>query len=217
MKEQSKSCAGSTSTSGNPCKNVEKISGVRIIPVFLFGLYFSVSLTSLLFLRDKVPVTTEDLVHASWSVTGPSTFMLACTLAVFFVTAFVTMIFSPMITAFLTFTAATILATTLAMPDTVVLRSAILPGDAKVGCNDYASQACTDMSGLVGINTSSVQSNLPMRQQLLPIEFIAFVRAPFDAFHADRLNQVLDQQRAELKKHLVVTGAGSKVTISVEK
>lgn len=83
----------------------------------------------------------------------------------------------------------------------VSFRSAVLAGEAKVGCYDYTSRACTEILGLPNSESSS-QSSKVERHTSAPIEVLAFVRAPFDVFKANQLNQMLDAQRLELKKQL---------------
>ena len=82
------------------------------------------------------------------------------------------------------------------------LRSAVLAGEAKIGCYEYTSRACTEMLGLPSRAANPDQSAQPSVHQFIPVQAMAFLRAPFDVFKADQLNQMLDTQRLELKEEI---------------
>lgn len=150
-------------------------------------------------LNFKAPVSPEDLKHASWLVTPPTISFILSGVSVF---AFVIGAFRAFMgSAFgLVLIMAGIVSGTTIFPS-VSFRSAVLAGEAKVGCYDYTSSACTKMLGLPDA-AASEQSSKVEGKTLAAIEVLAFVRAPFDVFKADQLNQMLDAQRSELKKQL---------------
>ena len=144
-------------------------------------------------------MSPEDLKHASWLVTPPTLSFFLSGVSVF---AFVIGAFRAFMgSAFgLVLIMAGIVSGTTIFPS-VSFRSAVLAGEAKVGCYDYTSSACTKMLGLPDA-AASEQSSKVEGKTLAAIEVLAFVRAPFDVFKADQLNQMLDAQRTELKKQL---------------
>lgn len=169
--------------------------------VFLAALvlYVVFAAISTAVLNFKVPVSPDDLKHASWLVNPPAISFIASGVSLF---AFLVGAFRAFAgSAFgLVLIMAGVVSGTTIFPS-VSFRSAVLAGEAKVGCYDYTSRACTEMPGLPD-SASSGQSSKVVRQSSAPIEVLAFVRAPFDVFKADQLNQMLDAQRLEMKKQL---------------
>jgi hypothetical protein len=152
-------------------------------------------------LNFKAPVSAEDLHLASWLVVPPSLSFI-CAFFCFMC------IMGGALQAFRGSALGLILIMfgVLGMPTifpSVSFRSAVLASEAKVGCYDYTSLACTKMLGLPNSATSD-QSSKVERKTSAPIEVMAFLRAPFDVYKADQLNQMLDAQRLELKEEIRV-------------
>lgn len=176
------------------------------VALIIAGLFLAVSVLyvggaaiSTAVLNYKAPVSAEDLQHASWLVIPPSLSSIAALIS--FVCICVGSLKAWRGSAF---GLVIIMVGALGLPTifpSVSFRSAVLAGDAKVGCFDYNSRACAEMLKLP-TNTSADQANKVKRKPSAPIEALAFVRAPFDVFKADQLNQMLEAQRIELKKHL---------------
>lgn len=167
--------------------------------VFLavFVLYTVLAVISTVVLSFKAPVSPEDLRYASWLVNPPTFSFIASSVSVFAFVIGAFRVFVGSAFGLVLIIAGTVTATTI-FPS-VSFRSAVLVGEAKVGCYDYTSRACTEMLGLPN-STSSDQASKIERKTSAPIELLAFVRAPFDVFKADRLNQMLDEQRLALKE-----------------
>ncbi|OAS07633.1 hypothetical protein AYO08_09835 [Pseudomonas putida] len=165
----------------------------------LLVLYVVFAVISTAVLNFKAPVTPEDLKHASWLVSPPALSFIVSGVSLF---AFVIGAFRAFVgSAFgLVLVMVGVVSGTAIFPS-VSFRSAVLAGEAKVGCYDYTSRACTEMLGLPK-SAGSDQSSKVEHQGSAPIEVLAFVRAPFDVFKAGQLNQMLDAQRSELKKQL---------------
>ncbi|MCT8191171.1 hypothetical protein ACLPJG_27245 [Pseudomonas aeruginosa] len=181
---------------GTAAKGPLIIASLLLAVPVLFVVFAVISAAVLNF---KAPVSPEDLKHASWLVTPPTLSFFLSGVSVF---AFVIGAFRAFMgSAFgLVLIMAGIVSGTTIFPS-VSFRSAVLAGEAKVGCYDYTSSACTKMLGLPDA-AASEQSSKVEGKTLAAIEVLAFVRAPFDVFKADQLNQMLDAQRLELKTQL---------------
>lgn len=168
-----------------------------LVPV----IYVVVAVISIAVLNYKAPVSADDLQYSSWLITPPYMSALAAGLgtglAIFGV---IRCLVGSAFGLFLIAISVALLSGT--FPSTS-FRSAVLAGDAKVGCYDYSSQACLKMLGLPARHDSGDRSSeAGARKQALPIEISTFIRAPFDVLKADQLNQMLDAQRQDLKKQL---------------
>lgn len=142
--------------------------------VFLAALvaYVVFAAISIAVLNFKAPVSAEDLQHASWLVVPPSLSFIAASFS------FVAILFGAL-KAFRGSAVGLIIITVgvLGFPTifpSVSFRSAVLANEAKVGCYDYASTACTKMLGLPSRSTSD-QSSKVERKSSAPIEVMAFV------------------------------------------
>ncbi|WP_054926324.1 hypothetical protein [Pseudomonas sp. NBRC 111142] len=163
----------------------------------LLGLYVIAAAISIGVLTFKVPVSAEDLQHASWLVHAPYLlpFISGALLIIGF--ALVLQLISPMTLSFGVLMISFIGA--VSTEPSVSLRSAVLAGEAKIGCYDYSLLACTEMLGLPSRAANLDQPAQPSVHQFIPVQAMAFVRAPFDVLKADELNQMLDTQRLEVK------------------
>ncbi|MCE0853538.1 hypothetical protein LU689_26915 [Pseudomonas asiatica] len=166
----------------------------------LLGLYVVVAAISIFVLAFKVPVSAEDLQHASWLVNAPyfMPFLYGAMLVMGFALAL--QLISPM-TLSLGVLMTSFVGGVSTAPE-VSLRSAVLAGEAKIGCYEYTFRACTEMLGLPSRAANPDQSAQLGGHQATPVQVMAFLRAPFDVFKADQLNQMLDTQRLELKEEL---------------
>ncbi|MFJ4455417.1 MULTISPECIES: hypothetical protein [Pseudomonas] len=171
-----------------------------VVGVFLavFVLYTVLAVISTAVLNFKAPVSPEDLRYASWLVNPPTISFIASSASVFAFVIGAFRVFVGSAFGLVLIIAGSVSATTI-FPS-VSFRSAVLAGEAKVGCYDYTSRVCTEMLGLPN-STGSNQASKIEGKTSAPIELLAFVRAPFDVFKADRLNQMLDEQRLVLKEH----------------
>lgn len=169
---------------------------LMLLPV----LYVVTAVISIAVLNFKAPVSAEDLQYSSWLITAPYLSTLAAGLGVGL--ALYGVIRSLVGSVFGLFMIAMSVVLLSGSFTSTSFRSAVLAGDAKVGCYDNSSQACLKMLGLPARHGNVERSALAdARKPTLPIEFLTFFRAPFDVFKADQLNQMLDAQRQELKKH----------------
>ncbi|MFK3818720.1 hypothetical protein ACI2KG_19290 [Pseudomonas sp. NPDC089407] len=163
----------------------------------LLGLYIVAAAISIGVLTFKVPVSVEDLQHASWLVSAPYylPFIYGALLVMGFALAL--QLITPM-----TLSLGVLMISFIGGVSTepsVSLRSAVLAGEAKIGCYEYTTRACTEMLGLPSRATNPDQSTRPGVHQSIPVQAMAFLRAPFDVFKADELNQILETQRLEVK------------------
>ncbi|HEE9763544.1 MULTISPECIES: hypothetical protein [Pseudomonas] len=169
--------------------------GLFVALLGLYGIFAAVSIFALYF---KVPVSGEDLQHASWMVTAPSILPIIYGVLLVLSIMLALQLISPM-----TISVAVLMASfTGGISPSASLRSAVLAGEAKIGCYEYTSRACTEMLGLPSRAANPDQSAQPSVHQFIPVQAMAFLRAPFDVFKADQLNQMLDTQRLELKEEI---------------
>ncbi|MDH0760381.1 hypothetical protein N5C70_27350 [Pseudomonas juntendi] len=183
-------------TPGNAGEGSLIFASLFMAAVVVYVVFAAISTAVLNF---KAPVSAEDLHNASWLVVPPS---------LSFICAFFSFmcIMGGALQAFrgsalgLIFIMIGVIGMPTIFPS-VSFRSAVLASEAKVGCYDYMSSACTKMLGLPNSSATDQPSKVE-RKTSAPIEVMAFLRAPFDVFKADQLNQMLNAQRLELKKQL---------------
>ncbi|MFL9811040.1 hypothetical protein EQ845_13125 [Pseudomonas putida] len=166
----------------------------------LLGLYVVAAAISIFVLAFKVPVSAEDLLHASWLVNAPyfMPFLYGALLVMGFALAL--QLISPM-TLSLGVLMVSFVGGVSTAPE-VSLRSAVLAGEAIIGCYDYTSSGCTQMLGLPSRAANPDHSARTGGRQSIPVQAMAFLRAPFDVFKADQLNQMLETQRLALKERI---------------
>lgn len=173
---------------------------VRGLFLALLGLYVVAAAISIFVLASKVPVSAEDLQHASWLVPPPYLLPFISGALLVIGLALVLQLMRPM-TLSLGVLMISFIGGVSTAPE-VSLRSAVLAGEAKIGCYDYTLLACTEMLGLPSRAANPDQPAQPSVHQFIPVQAMAFLRAPFDVFRADQLNQMLDAQRLELNDEI---------------
>lgn len=172
----------------------------RSVFLGLVVLYVVIAAVSIGVLIFKVPVSAEELKHATWLVFSPPIYTaIFGALSGLWLLLYMQMI-RPM-TLGLGVLMVSFVAGVSSSPS-VSFRSAVLAGEAKIGCYEYANHTCSDIQGLSSSPASLHQSGRAARHLIIPVEVMAFLRAPFDVFRADRLNHMLDRQRLELAEEI---------------
>lgn len=187
-----------------------KAAGSLLLICVFGGLYLVVCLLCQLALSIQVPLEEADYRYSSWMVVPPMlggltsmwTFIasISCTWALFLPQKAHISVIGLFVAALLASVGT----------QTVSLRSALLHGEAKIGCYNYSGKACLEMLGLPAAAAPYDLDEIPSPQlRSMPIMFDAVVRAPFDLARAEEIRAIVDSQRADLSAHQVgrpVTG-----------
>lgn len=180
---------------------------LKVVVASAFSLvivYAVLAMISASWLRVMVPVSDADLKHATWLVQPPPFYLTSLALVgllLLVATGLALMaargLRGPKAgNAGLIVLAFGLLGLPTISPETA-LRSAVFAGEAKVGCYDYTSRDCAEKLGLLSSTASEARAK--HLRQMLPPEVMALIRAPYDLFNSDRIDQMLFEQRQEVK------------------
>lgn len=165
------------------------------------ALYLIVCLACQLALSVLVPLAASDYLFSSWLIVPPlfgGTQFFALIMCVY---AFWILLVPRRVPQFVLALFVAAISASVGS-QAVSLRSAVLHGEAKIGCFNYSGKACLKMLGLPSVAAPYDLDEIPTPQvRNSPIMLSAIVRAPFDLARVDEMRGMVAAQRTELAAH----------------
>lgn len=182
---------------------IKNAAGKLLLISFLgLALYLIVCLVCQLALRILVPLDATDYQFSSWLIIPP---LLGASAQYFGLMACVYALWALLVSrkVYLFLLGLIVAALMASMGSQLTsLRSALLHGEAKVGCYNYSGKACLEMLGLPAAAAPYDLDEIPSPQlHSMPIMIEALVRAPFDLVRSDEMGAMVQAQREELAAH----------------